>query len=89
MLTPWEIALSAANEALSMGRGRVLGGDPAEVADSRLACARQAQHAVRVAIGTPRVLLREADDSALLEALARVARMADDLTRDVARYGEG
>jgi len=81
-----ERAISAANEALSVGRGRVLGANMVEVAASRLIAVRRAQRALKAAMGTERLLLSEADDAALTAALARVDRIADDLEADVARY---
>jgi hypothetical protein len=87
MLTAREQALSAANEALSLGRGRVLGGDPGEVTAARLEAARRAQRVLRAALGTPRTLIGEADDAALTTALARVTRVGADLEVDAARYG--
>ncbi len=89
MLTLRERALSVANGALSMGRGRVLGGSPGEVAASRLEVARRGQRALRAAMGTPRTYLSEADDAALTAALARVDSVAQELEVDVARYGDG
>jgi hypothetical protein len=60
VLTLRERALGAANEALAVGRGRVLGASQGEVAASRLAIPRRAQRALRAAMGTPRMLPSEA-----------------------------
>jgi hypothetical protein len=88
VLTARERALGAANEALSLGRGRVLGGNPGEVAAARLQSARRAQRVLRAAMGTPRTLIGEADDAALTTALARVDRVVAALEVDAARHGD-
>jgi hypothetical protein len=86
VLTARERALGAANEALSLGRGRVLGGNPGEVAASRLQSARRTQRVLRAALGTPRTLMGEADDAALTAALARVDNLARELEAEVGRH---
>ena len=87
MLTRREIALGVANEALSVGRGPVLGADRGEVALARLQVARRAQRALRAALGTPRILPAEADDAGLVAALTRIDRIAADLEAEAARCG--
>ncbi len=88
MLTPREVALGLANQALSLGRGSVLGADPAEVAAARLDVVRRAQRALRSAIGTPRILLSEADDATLTAALGQIKQMAGDPEARAARSGK-
>jgi len=58
------------------------------VAASRLRVARRAQGALKAALGTPRVMLSEADDGALTAALAQVDSVAEKLEADVARCGD-
>ena len=89
MLTPREVALSEANRALSLGRGRVLGAAPGEIAAERLQVVRRAQRAVRAAIGTPRIMLREVDDDALTDALTRIDEQAQQFEADLSRGTAG
>ena len=60
--TPRESARDVFNVARSVGRGRVMGADPAETYRARRETWMRALARVNAAVGTPRVLAREPGD---------------------------
>lgn len=82
MLSRRDAAQGLYREALSMGRGSVLGGDMTAVIAARLDRARRAERSIQAAFDAPRTGVFEPSDAVLTDMLGRVRRLVETLEVD-------